>query len=152
MTDVPEPTAIEVDLDLDAPAGDTPPKVVHRRFRLRGQVFRVPHANIEAFSESVAVLDRKEAAEQATLKDIWAAQAEHIEASIHPDELAAYHAIRNRPVDSLSPSDLRRLYSYMWEAQTGRPTKSVEASTPGPESNAPSSKAESGSRVARPAS
>lgn len=139
-----------VDLDLDAPPTDKVP-VRHRRFRLRGEVFDVPHVNIEAFGDSVAELDEREGADGAKLKDIWAAQADHIEASIHPDDLERFQAIRSRPIDSLSPSDLRRLYSYLWEAQTGRPTKSAEVSTPGPESNAPSSKDESGSpAVARP--
>jgi hypothetical protein len=140
----------EVDLDLDAP-GEGKPAVRHRRFRLRGEVFAVPHLSIEVFGEAVEDLDAAESDPDAKLKDVWVAQANHIEASIHPDDLERFQTIRNRTIDSLSPSDLRRLYSYLWEVHTGRPTKSAEVSSPGPESNAPSSKGESGSPVvARP--
>lgn len=141
---------IEVDLDLDAP-GEGKPSVHHRRFRLRGEVFTVPFINLERFGDAVEQLDDAETADAVTLKDIWVAQAEHIEASLHPDDLPRFKAIRERPFDSLAPTDLRRLYSYLWEAHTGRPTRLAEVSTPGPESSAASSKAESGSpAVGRP--
>jgi len=136
----------EVDLDLDAPA-EGKPSVRHRRFRLRGEVFVVPHLSIEVFGDAVEELDDAETRDDAKLKDVWIAQANHIEASIDPDDLERFKAIRERPINSLSPSDLRRLYSYLWEVHTGRPTKSAEASSPGPESSAPSSKGESGSPV-----
>jgi hypothetical protein len=140
----------EVDLDLDAP-GTGKPSVHHRRFRLRGEVFVVPYINLEHFGDAVERLDSAETADAVTLKDVWMAQAEHIEASIHPDDLPRFRAIRERPYDSLAPTDLRRLYSYLWEAHTGRPTILAEVSTPGPESSEASSKAESGSpAVARP--
>lgn len=140
----------EIDLDLDAPEAGKP-TVRHRRFRLRGEVFVVPRLSIEVFGDAVEQLDDRETAADVNLKDVWLAQADHIEASIHPDDLERFQAIRNRPLDSLSPSDLRRLYSYLWEVHTGRPTKSAEVSSPGPESSAPSSKGESGSPVvARP--
>jgi hypothetical protein len=149
MTDAPHSdngNQPEVDLDLDQP-GDGKPSVRHRRFRLRGEVFVVPHLSIEVFGDAVEDLDAAETAPDAKLKDVWVAQANHIEASIDPDDLERFQAIRNRPVNSLSPSDLRRLYSYLWEVHTGRPTKSAEVSSPGPESSAPSSKGESGSPV-----
>jgi hypothetical protein len=152
MTDAPSSNGdrAEVDLDLDAPA-EGKPSVRHRRFRLRGEVFVVPHISIEAFGDSVEVLDEAESNPDVDLKGVWLAQADHIEASIHPDDLERFRAIRARKIDSLSPSDLRRLYSYLWEVHTGRPTKSAEVSSPGPESSAPSSKGGSGSLVvARP--
>ena len=149
MTEAPHSdngSSAEVDLDLDAPEAGKP-QVRHRRFRLRGETFTVPRISIEAFGDAVEELDDAETGDGVTLKDVWVAQANHIEASIHPDDLARFKAIRDRPLDSLSPSDLRRLYSYLWEVHTGRPTKSAEASSPGPESSAASSKAESGSPV-----
>jgi len=148
MTDAPSSNGdrAEVDLDLDA-AAEGKPTVRHRRFRLRGEVFAVPHLSIEVFGNAVEELDEAETAEAANLKDVWNAQANHIEASIDPDDLQRFQAIRQRPVNSLSPSDLRRLYSYLWEVHTGRPTKSAEVSSPGPESNEASSKAGSGSPV-----
>lgn len=149
MSDVPQSSngdRAEVDLDLDTPA-DGKPTVRHRRFRLRGEVFDVPRLNIEVFGDAVEELDEAETRDDANLKAVWIAQANHIEASIHPDDLERFKAIRNRPIDSLAPSDLRRLYSYLWEVHTGRPTVSAEVSLPGPESSAASSKAESGSPV-----
>lgn len=138
--------AAEVDLDLDAPP-EGKPDVRHRRFRLRGEVFEVPRLSIDVFGGSVTELDAAETKDDASLVDVWQAQADFIAASVHPDDSERFKAIRERPIDSLSPSDLRRLYSYLWEVHTGRPTKSAEASSPGPESSAASSKAASGSPV-----
>ena len=93
----------------------------------------MPHLSIDLFGGSVTALDDAETGDEVKLVDVWQAQADFIEASVHPDDLARFQAIRKRPIDSLSPSDLRRLYSYLWEVHTGRPTKSAEASSPGPE-------------------
>ena len=145
MTDV-HPNGDGVDLDLDAPA-DGKPAVRHRRFKLRGETFEVPHVSISVFGDALEDLDAAEGVAGVKLADIWQAQADFITASIHPDDLDRFKTIRERPIDSVSPSDLRRLYSYLWEVHTGRPTKSAEASSPGPESSAASSKAESGQPV-----
>lgn len=146
MTEAQAPTNGQVDLDLDAPA-EGKPNVRHRAFKLRGEHFNVPHVNIGLFGDAVQELDDAETVEGVKLVEVWQAQADFISASIHPDDLGRFNTIRERPVDSLSPSDLRRLYSYLWEVHTGRPTKSVEASGPGPESSEASSKAGSGQPV-----
>lgn len=131
-----------VDLDLDA-KGD-------RTFRLRGEVFRVNHVNLTEYAQAVATLDAAEAAGE-SFETIWNAQADFLETSIHPDDLERFRAIRNRSAESLEPTDVRQLYTWLWGLHTGRPTVSAEASTPGPESSEASSKAESGSPgVVRP--
>jgi hypothetical protein len=137
-----------VDLDLDV-AGDLDERapVKHRTFKLRGEVFRAPSVNIDLFGDAVAELDAREGAKETTLKDVWNAQADFITACVHPDDLERFNAIRARQYDSLEPSDLRRLYRWLWEVHTGRPTQPAAASLPGPASSDPSSKGASGSPV-----
>lgn len=76
----------DVDLDLDAPA-EGKPVVRLRSFRLRGEVFVVPHVSIGLFGDAVEDLDNAENVDDVKLTQVWQAQAEFIQASIHPDDL-----------------------------------------------------------------
>jgi hypothetical protein len=142
---VSEPTTptTPVDLDLDADRPST--------FRLRGEVFRIRHVQIERYGDAVAELDEIEGRDGVSLKEIWAAQADFIAVSLHREDLERYQALRRNEDDSLEPRDLRKLYQWLWEVHTGRPTKSAEASSPGPGSSEASLRDESGSvEVVRP--
>jgi len=137
-----DPTNGHVDLDLDAKG--------QRTFRLRGQTFRVRNVNLDEYADAVTRLDEAERGAD-SYKEIWNAQADFLEVSIHRDDLQAFQAIRASSDDSLEPSDVRALYTWLWGQHTGRPTMSAEASTPGPSNSEASSKEASGSPVvARP--
>lgn len=138
-----EQVTAPVDLDLDADRPGT--------FRLRGNVFRIRHVQIERYGDAVSTLDEAERRADSKLKDIWAAQADFISVSIHADDLPTWQTLRASEDESIEPRDLRKLYQWLWEVHTGRPTKSAEASSPGPGSSEASSKDESGpAEVVRP--